>query len=74
MLTVILEYDTAGSYCIFQFGRLSQVEIQRRPELPDSIWKSSEHVIESNHGTFRCSELSIHIVIASVYQVSSVNL
>jgi len=27
MLTVILEYDTAGSYCIFQFGRLSQVEI-----------------------------------------------
>ena len=71
MLKVILEYDTAGSYCIFQ---LSQVEIQRRPELPDSIWKSSEHVIESNHGTFRCSELNIHIVIASVYQGSSVNL
>jgi hypothetical protein len=50
-LSVLQSYQLQGgfkrSYCIFQFGRLSQVEIQRRPELPDSIWKSSEHVIES---------------------------
>ena len=60
MLTVILEYDTAGSYCTFQLGRLSQVEIQRRPELPDSIWKSSEHEIKSKTNRIAVSITIIH--------------